>query len=310
MRPAAWLDWRRWWPGREGRERAALRTVVMPLVAPSSGLPAQWWPLHGEPLLWHALREACDAGCRRVMLVGDQQSARWRRAMAALAREPWPQLQVRFVQVRQMQWLQMLSAVRPALRHEPFAVLMPTRAAAPAEAPLVRLAEQFARLHSSLVCVAPHATDGVPLALAGHGAPLARVRSAGPGPDPGEGRASLWDRAVFTPAAWRAWDDAQGAIAGSDVEQRAAWLAALLRQELVFGWHAPQPLYDVLDARQWLELQTRALDRQGGRAHFLPQTAPGPRAGDPAQRHAVGASPSAAPLPPTRPRLVLVHSKR
>lgn len=62
-----WRAWSRWWPGGCAFERRALETIVMPLAGAQGGVPVEFWPLHGRPLLWHGLREAGEAGGRRVI---------------------------------------------------------------------------------------------------------------------------------------------------------------------------------------------------------------------------------------------------
>ncbi len=57
-----WRAWSRWWPGGCAFERRALETIVMPLAGAQGGVPVEFWPLHGRPLLWHGLREAGEAG--------------------------------------------------------------------------------------------------------------------------------------------------------------------------------------------------------------------------------------------------------
>ncbi|MEW6097919.1 MAG: hypothetical protein AB1666_01900 [Pseudomonadota bacterium] len=308
-----WRAWGRWWPGGCVSERRPLETIVMPLASAQGGLPVEFWPLHGRPLLWHALREAGEAGGRRVILVADESVLRWRALLRELTTQAGPELQVRIVRAARPGWLGALVAARPHLRRQPFAVLVPSLAAPQPQAPLVRLAEQFRRLRSSILCVPAHDRGGVCVELASPDAPLCRVRAAYPDPPHGLGHGPRVraERAIFTPAIWDALDRASLPHRTLHETGEADLVSALLQQELVFAFRLTQPLYDVRDAAQWVELQSLglAIERRAA-SHFLPQTAPRLCGEAPPERQAVGGAPIVPAGTRGRARLILVHSRR
>ena len=308
-----WRACSRWWPGGCAFERRALETVVMPLAGAQGGVPVEFWPLHGRPLLWHGLREAGEAGGRRVILVADESVLRWRALLRELTTQAGPELQVRIVRAARPGWLGALVAARPHLRRQPFAVLVPSLAAPQPQAPLVRLAEQFRRLRSSILCVPAHDRGGVCVELASPDAPLCRVRAAFPDRPDGlaHGPRVRAERAIFTPAVWEALDRASVPHCTLHETGEADLLSALLQQELVFAFRLTGPLYDVRDAAQWVELQSLglAIERRAA-SHFLRQSAPRACVTPPLERQAVGGTPIVAARNRGRARLVLVHSRR